>query len=207
MVNGIFMDEFMHLSIGQTSSLLGVSITTLRRWETEGYLCPDFRTKGQHRRYKLSTLEERFGLNPSLRKVHALSYARVSSHDQKKDLQTQSEKLRLYCEDHFQSFECIEDLGSGLNYKKPGFKKLLRLIFSRRITHLILNHKDRLLRFGSELVFDLCEHFDVKVIVLEEANKPSFEEELARDVIELMTVFSAKLYGRRSHQNRLKVAS
>lgn len=182
-------------------------MTTLSRWEVEGYLTPDFRTKGQHRRYKLATLEERFGLSPCLRPVHALAYARVSSHDQKKDFHTQSEKLKLYCEDHFQSFECIEDLGSGLNYKKPGFKKLLRLIFSRRVTHLVLNHKDRLLRFGSELVFDLCEHFHVKVIVLEEKDKPSFEEELARDVIELMTVFSAHLYGRISHQIRLRAAS
>ena len=197
----------MYLSIGQAADLLGVSVSTLRRWEAENYLIPDFRTKGHHRRYRLSSLEERFGLNSAIRKVHALAYARVSSHDQKKDLATQVSKLRLYCEEHFTSFECIEDLGSGLNYRKPGFKKLMRLIFLRRITHLILNHKDRLLRFGSDLVFDLCNHFDIKVVIFEEREKPSFEEELARDVIELMTVFSAKLYGRRSHQNRLKAAS
>ena len=136
-----------------------------------------------------------------------MSYARVSSHDQKKDLSVQSDKLRAYCQSHFPSFEIIEDLGSGLNYRKPGFRKLLRLIFTRQISHLVINHKDRLLRFGSELVFDLCRHFDVNVIVLEDELRPSFEEELARDVIELMTVFSARLYGRRSHQNRMRRAA
>jgi putative resolvase len=98
-------------------------------------------------------------------------------------------------------------LGSGLNYKKPGLKKLLNLIFRKRITHLILNHKDRLLRFGSELVFELCRHFGVAVIVLEAKPGQSFEMELAADVIELMTVFSSRLYGKRSHQNRKRMAA
>ena len=72
---------------------------------------------------------------------------------------------------------------------------------------LVLNHKDRLLRFGSEIILDLCKHFGVKVLILEEPMAQGFEQELAADVIELMTVFSSKLYGRRSHQNRKAVAA
>ncbi|RYZ89961.1 MAG: IS607 family transposase [Proteobacteria bacterium] len=197
----------MYLWIGQAFEFIGVSVSASGRWEREGFLVPEFRTKGSHRRYSVQEIEEKFELSRPIRRVRAASYARVSSHDQKKDLLRQSERLRLYCEANFPSFECIEDLGSGLNYKKPGLEKLLRLIFTRRLTHLILSHKDRLLRFGSELVFDLCKHFGVEVVVIESEPNSSFEEELTRDVLELMTVFSARLYGRRSHRNRMKTAA
>lgn len=142
---------------------------------------------------------------PDCRK--ALGYARVSSHDQRKDLETQKLKLEKYCEKNFPNFEIIAELGSGLNYKKPGLKKLLRMIFQRQISHLIFNHKDRLLRFGSELIFELCRHFGVQVVILEKQMDQSFEAELAQDVIELMTVFSSRLYGKRSHSNRQKLAA
>jgi predicted site-specific integrase-resolvase len=72
---------------------------------------------------------------------------------------------------------------------------------------LVLNHKDRLLRFGSEIIFSLCKHFGVEIIILEESMQSSFEQELAADVIELMTVFSSKLYGRRAHQNKRNLAA
>lgn len=77
----------------------------------------------------------------------------------------------------------------------------MQLILHQKIDLLIINHKDRLLRFGSELIFSLCEFYHVNVVILEE-KKLSFEEELSHDVIELMTVFCAKLYGRRSHKNK-----
>jgi predicted site-specific integrase-resolvase len=115
--------------------------------------------------------------------------------------------LASFCEKSFTRFELISDLGSGLNYKKPGLNKLMSRIFRREVSHLVLNHKDRLLRFGSEIIFSLCKHFGVEVILLEEPMQSSFEQELACDVIELMTVFSSKLYGRRSHQNRKKLAA
>lgn len=131
----------------------------------------------------------------------------MSSSDQRADLETQEKKLAAYCEKNFSDYEVIAVLGSGLNYKKPGLKRLFRLIFQRSISHLVVNHKDRLLRFGSEIIFELCQHFGIKVVILEAAPAQSFEQELAGDVIELMTVFSSRLYGRRSRQNRKKVAA
>jgi putative resolvase len=199
----------MHLSIGQTAALLGVSVSTLRRWEREGFLLPAFRTCGGHRRFALVTIESLFLENrqETPRKNRVIAYARVSSHDQKKDLETQKERLEDYCRQNFFDYEVISDLGSGLNYRKPGLRKLLRSIFLRQTQHLVLNHKDRLLRFGSEIIFDLCKHFGVKVTILEKREDLKFEEELAADVIELMTVFSSRLYGKRSHSNRKKAAA
>jgi predicted site-specific integrase-resolvase len=89
--------------------------------------------------------------------------------------------------------QVIRDLGSGLNYAKPGFRQLLKLILSRRVRRLVLIQKDRLLRFGADIIFYLWRHLQVEA---------GFEQTLAQDVIELMTVFSARLYGARSHKNR-----
>ena len=199
----------MHLSIGQAAVLLGVSVSTLRRWELEGFLLPAYSTLGGHRRFALVTLETLFltHTETSDTSSRVIAYARVSSHDQKKYLETQKEKLESYCRKHFDQHHIIADLGSGLNYRKPGLKKLLRAIFLRQTQHIVLNHKDRLVRFGSEIIFDLCKHFGVKVTILEKREDLKFEEELASDVIELMTVFSSRLYGKRSHLNRKKVAA
>jgi len=113
--------------------------------------------------------------------------------------------LKEYAEVNYPDTEKIHisDLGSGLNYRKKGLSQLLRLIWSRQISVLVLNHKDRLLRFGAELVFKLCAFCNVDVVIVEGQNEEiTFEQELAQDVIELMTVFCARLYGRRSHKNK-----
>src|SRR5687767_3635287 len=99
----------MHLSIGKAAALLGVSISTLRRWEEEDYFHPSYRTRGGHRRYALSQLETKFepvssDIKPTAKVV---AYARVSSHDQKKDLETQKAKLEIDCQSHFDSFEVL----------------------------------------------------------------------------------------------------
>jgi predicted site-specific integrase-resolvase len=96
----------------------------------------------------------------------------------------------------------IADLGSGMNYRKKGLKKLLEGIIEGEIGRLVLTHKDRLLRFGAELVFSICEEKEVEVVLINQGDEPSFEEELAHDVLEIITVFSARLYGSRSRKNK-----
>jgi hypothetical protein len=98
--------------------------------------------------------------------------------------------------------EVISDLGCGLNYKKKGMNRLLELILHKRIRRLVLTHKDRLLRFGSELIFALCEIQNIEIVTINKGEPPSFKEELAADVIEIITVFSARLYGSRSHKTK-----
>jgi predicted site-specific integrase-resolvase len=76
------------------------------------------------------------------------------------------------------------------------------LIVDSKVERLVLTHKDRLLRFGSELIFSLCEHFGTEVVIINRTEDSTFEEDLAQDVLEIITVFSARLYGSRSHKNR-----
>lgn len=186
-----------YVSIGEAAQIKGVSVDTLRLWEEKEILIP-VRTEGGHRRYKLSDL---LGANNNTDKK-TVAYARVSSHDQKADLERQALVLSAYCEHHSLNYILIQDLGSGLNYKKKGLKKLIDLILIEEVDRLIVTNKDRLLRFGSELIFGLCEHFGVEVIILNKKEDATFEEDLAKDVLEIITVFSARLYGSRSRKNQ-----
>lgn len=165
-------------------------------WEAQGKLVPE-RTESGHRRYELSQLLE---IKAEL--SYTIGYCRVSSHDQKEDLLRQKQVLELFCVQNGWQFEIIEDLGSGLNYSKKGLKRLIRLIVDSKVERLVITHKDRLLRFGSELIFSLCEYFGTEVVIINRTEDASFEEDLAADVLEIITVFSARIYGSRSHKNK-----
>ncbi|MGB7443709.1 MAG: IS607 family transposase [Coleofasciculaceae cyanobacterium] len=184
------------LSISEAAKLKGVSQNTLRRWEKQGKLIPQ-RTLNGHRRYDINQILE-INNNQSV----TVGYARVSSHDQKADLERQKQVIELFCAQQGWSFQIIQDLGSGVNYSKRGLQRLIRLITDNQVERLVLTHKDRLLRFGAELIFSLCEHFGVEVVIINRTEDASFEEDLAKDVLEIITVFSARLYGSRSHKNR-----
>ena len=193
------MDRFV--SIGQAAKRLGVSISTLRRWEAEGKLVPT-RTQAGHRRYDVLQLENLAHGRKESSARKTVAYARVSSRDQKADLERQKEVLELFCAKHGWTFELISDLGSGMNYRKKGLKNLLSLILCGEVERLVVTHRDRLLRFGSELVFSICEMKNVEVVVINKGQEASFEEDLAKDVLEIITVFSARLYGSRSKKNQ-----
>ena len=190
------------VTIGKAAKELGVAISTLHRWEANGKLIP-IRTEGGHRRYDLSKIRpEALNLfDVELRKT--IAYARVSSHDQKDDLERQKQVLELYCAKQGWSFEIVSDLGSGMNYNKKGLQKLLNGILDDSVGRLVITHKDRLLRFGAELIFSICDAKNVEVVIINTGDEAlSFEEELAGDVLEIITVFSARLYGSRSGKNK-----
>jgi excisionase family DNA binding protein len=197
----------------EAATLLGVTVRTLHRWELDGKI-RSTRTAGGHRRYDITDLISNksdsqlswkgapLGETPRLHFPLTVGYARVSSHDQKNDLTRQVLVLESYCAKHGWGFEVIQDLGSGMNYKKKGLIRLIKLITSYQVERLVLTHKDRLLRFGSDLIFALCEQFGTEVIIINRSDDSTFEEDLASDVLEIITVFSARLYGSRSHKNK-----
>lgn len=192
------------ISIGQAAKLLGVHVQTLRNWERTGKLKPDSISPGGTRRYNQDKILQITGKElPEIEKDEriTIAYARVSSHDQKADLQRQAQVLELYCAEHGYKYELITDLGSGMNYYKKGLTTLIHEILENNVRRLILTHKDRLLRFGAELIFSICEAKGVEVVILNKGEeKASFEEDLANDVLEIITVFSARLYGSRSRK-------
>lgn len=182
------------ISIGELAELKAVSVDTIRRWENEGKI-KSVRTNGGHRRYRLADfVEQKLG--------KTLAYARVSSQDQKHDLDRQDAVLSGYCQSNGWNYEVIRDLGSGMNYRKKGLNKLLAAILDGDVARLVITHKDRLLRFGSELIFAVCEYHDIEVIILNKKEDATFEEDLASDVLEIITVFSARLYSSRSNKNK-----
>ena len=192
----IQMNRFV--KIGRAAEILGVTVTTLRRWELNGTLIPERKSDGGTRYY---ALEKLLGTNRQENSL-TIAYTRVSSQDQKSDLKRQADLLSSYCTAHGWTHEVIQDLGSGMNYDKKGLKRLIDLILDRKIQRLVLTHKDRLLRFGAELIFALCQAREVEVVVINRGEEASFEEELAKDVLEIITVFSARLYGSRSRKNK-----
>ena len=184
---------------------LGVTPTTLREWDRKGILKPDFRTDGGDRRYSMETLQSlRVGHIVRRDTLRTIAYARVSSRDQKGDLSRQVAVLEAFCAQRGFVYEVIQDIGSGMNYYKKGLTNLINLILEGQVGRLVLTHKDRLLRFGAELVFSICEAKGVEVIIINkgEENVRFEEEELARDVLEIITVFSARLYGSRSGKSK-----
>lgn len=193
------MDSFV--SIGEAAAALGVSVTTLRRWEAAGRVVAE-RSAGGHRRYDLAKLRPDLVRSREDARRRTVAYARVSSHDQKDDLERQKQVLELYCARQGWTFEVVADLGSGMNYRKKGLRRLLDDIIAGSVGRLVITHKDRLLRFGAELVFAICEVKNVEVVILNQGEDATFEEDLAKDVLEIITVFSARLYGSRSRKNQ-----
>ena len=199
------------VKIGAAAKMLGTTPGQLRKWEANGELLPARKTQGGTRYYAIADLFGRSAAaSPAAASPAAASpeepltvcYARVSSHDQKADLDRQQAALEAYCATKGWRTRVIRDLGSGMNYRKKGLQELLELILHRRFERLVITHQDRLLGFGAELVFRLCELQGIEIVIVHQGEPPSFEEELAQDVLEIITVFSARLYGSGSHQSK-----
>ena len=185
------------MTIGDVAGSFGVCVATGRRWCKNGKFARVIRTMGNQRRFDPDEVHEM--LHPNSDKRIVVGYARVSSYDQRSDLTAQAERLSQYgCQ------LVIKDLGSGLNCKKPGLKRLLKLLLTKRVGALVVTHDDRLLRFGTELIYFIAHLMDTRIVILDEPEQQSFETELVKDVITLMTVFCARLYGKRSRKNKVK---
>ena len=186
----------MIVSVLTLARQLGVNPQTIRRWDRIGTLRADFRTPGGHRRYRRTpSAGEESG--------ETVGYVRVSSHDQKADLARQraavaagAVKAGKPCD------RIISDLGSGMNDQKRGFLQLLTLLLAGKIKTLVLADKDRLLRFGSEIVFRIGKAMGTEVVILQQEEKTDPQQRFCQDLVEIMTVFCSKIYGQRGHANR-----
>jgi putative resolvase len=156
--------------------MLGVDVQTLLAWEKSGELIPDRRSKGGVRYYDIGKV---MGLGNE--DMPTIGYARVLNHDQKPDLVRQQELLEAFCAAKGWRHEVIADLGSGLNDRKKGLDRLLELILHKRMRRLVLTHQDRLLRFGSELIFALCESQTLRSLSSTRASRRALRRGRYRD--------------------------
>lgn len=189
------------LNIREASLYLNVHPDTLRRWDNEKKLI-SIKTSGGHRRYQKKDLDKFIGINIEEKELNNLVaiYSRVSSHDQKQkgDLDRQSQRLSEYCaKKKFVVSEIIKDVGSGLSDTRNGFVRLTKLVIERKISKIIIEHKDRFTRFQFGFIEKMFNSYGVEIICIEKAEIGE-EEELVNDMIMLMASFSGRLYGRRS---------
>lgn len=190
----------MLVSIGKVAKAAGVTVETIRNWDKAGKI-RSTRTKGNQRRYELEHVLA-YANRDSGEDRKTIIYSRVSTPARKNDLDHQSKALELFCMAKGWKPMIIEDIGSGLNYNKKGLLELIKLIETNQVERLVLNYKDRLLRFGSEIIFEICKYHNVEIVIMNEDESKTYEEELVEDVLSIITEFSAKLYGSRSHKNK-----
>jgi predicted site-specific integrase-resolvase len=197
---------------GKEASLkLGVHQRTLYQWDKKGWI-ETIRTDGNKRLYnvdkylkdKICNKEEQECklLTEDLKEIKTkqkIIYARVSSHGQKDDLERQKKLLQ----NKYPDYTLIEDIGSGLNLNKRGIRKIIDLAINGKIEEVVVVHKDRLTRFGFELIEDLINKYsEGKIIVINKKKEITSEEELVLDVIQIMNVFTAKMNGLRKYRKK-----
>ena len=190
----------MYHSIGEVAEMLSITVQTLRNWEKKGKI-KSVRSAGGHRKFEDTEINRVLGKTETQSRK-TLVYARVSTPSRKDDLNRQKEVLEMFCIARGWVYITVTDIGSGLNYRKKGLLELIELIETNRINRLVLNYRDRLLRFGNDIIFEMCRYHDVEVVVITENEDQTYEQELTEDVLAVITIFSARLYGSRSHKNK-----
>lgn len=187
------------ISIGKFAKMVGVTPTTLRRMHDTGELVPYHVTKGGTRYYSTEQLKMFSPDTEQSKKV--VGYCRVSTPAQKDDLETQIANVKSYMYAKGYQFEIIEDIGSGINYKKKGLQKLISMISNREISKIVVLYKDRLIRCGFELIEYLCSINNIEIEIIDNTTH-SKEQELTDDLIQIITVFADRLYGQRSKKTK-----
>lgn len=188
-----------YYSIHEFSKLIGRTPQTLRNWHKNGKLKPHHTGANGYRYYSSEQLNQLLGLENANKIV--VGYCRVSSNKQKDDLKRQVENMERYLSDSHEDFKIITDVGSGINYKKKGLRELLNIINNKEVSKIVVFYKDRLLRFGFELVEYMANINDCQIEVLDNTEKTD-EQELVEDLVQIVTVFSCKLQGKRANKTR-----
>ena len=185
------------------AELLGVSVKTLQRWDKDGILKAN-RTPTDRRYYTYDQYLQFKGIQTENDRRDVVIYARVSTRNQKDDLQNQVEFLKQFCNAKGMIVnQCMEEVGSGLNYNRKKWDKLLEEVMEHRIKTIVISSKDRFIRFGYDWFEKFCEKFHTKIMIVNnEALSPN--EELVQDIISILHVFSCRLYGLRKYKNQIK---
>jgi predicted site-specific integrase-resolvase len=187
-----------YLSGKKTSEILKVHQRTLHNWDKKGII-ETIRSPGGRRLYNVNKYIEEYEQKEEIKRNDQIkiAYIRVSTAGQKDDLKRQKEYMRKKYPKH----QIIEDIGSGINFNRKGLRKIITLAIEGKIKELVVACKDRLTRFGFELIEDLIKEYSggtIKVINKKVDEEP--EIELAKDVLQILNVFTAKMNGLRKYK-------
>lgn len=186
--------------------LIGRTTNTLQKWDRKGIL-KAHRSPTTNRRYYTHDQYLQYRGLVAAEQGLTIVYARVSGVAQKPDLANQVKALEVYCQEHsLKVDEWMSDIGSGLNYKRKQFNRLMQLVELGQIRRIVIAHRDRLVRFGYEYFEAFCERHHTEIVVIN-GESMSPEQELVRDLMAIVTVFSARLHGLRSYRKVLKDAA
>lgn len=183
------------------TQILGVTAQTLRNWDKEGKLKPSYVKSNGYRYYSEDSILSYTQERKTKKNLNVIGYARVSSKKQSDDLERQVNNLKKYLDSKYSDYEIITDIGSGINYTKPGLKKLIEKINKKEVDLIVVLYKDRLLRFGFELVEYFAELNNVKIEVLDKIDKNQ-DQELVEDLVQIITVFSCEIQGKRKNKTK-----
>lgn len=183
------------------TQMLGVTAQTLRNWDKEGKLKPSYVKSNGYRYYSEDSILTYTQERKTKKNLNVIGYARVSSKKQSDDLERQVNNIKTYLDSKYKDYEIITDVGSGINYTKPGLKKLIEKINRKEVDLIVVLYKDRLLRFGFELVEYFAELNNVKIEVLDKIDKNQ-DQELVEDLVQIITVFSGKIQGKRKNKTK-----
>ena len=186
-------------SIGEFAKKIGKSQQTLRNWHKSGILIPAVTSSYGTRSYSEKQLNEYLGSKIKEEEKIIAAYCRVSSLKQKDDLGRQVENVKSFCMAKGYTFKLITDIGSGINYNKKGLLELINLITEEKISKIVVLYKDRLLRIGFDLINNLCKKFNVEIEIIDNTEKTE-EQELVEDLVQIITVFSCKLNGKKANK-------
>ncbi len=178
------------------TEILGVTAQTLRNWDRTGKLKPHHTSPNGYRYYSEDNLNQILN-KPVKKQGKTIGYCRVNSPKQKEDLKRQEENMRTYLLAQGKPFEIISDIGSGINYKRKGLQELIKGMANRSISKVVVLSKDRLTRFGFELIEYIAELYDCEIEIVDTTEKTE-QEELVEDLKQIMTVFGCKLQGKRA---------
>ena len=185
------------------AELLGVSVKTLQRWDREGVLKAN-RTPTDRRYYTYDQYLQFKGINTENDNRQIVIYARVSTRNQKNDLQNQVTFLRQFCNAKgIIVDQCIEDYGNGLDYNRKKWNQLLDEVMEQKIKTIIVTHKDRFVRFGYDWFVKLCMKFNTNIVIVNN-EELSPQEELVQDIVSILHAFSCRLYGLRKYKKQIE---
>jgi predicted site-specific integrase-resolvase len=192
--------------ISDASNIIGVKPGILRKWADNGQI-KTIRTPGGMRLFDITSLDttivetEKTKENPV-----TILYSRVSSNKQKEDLKRQQEFLRTNIPNEYSrtTIDQVSDIGSGINFKRPGLLQILGRVKEGRVSTIVVASRDRLARFGFELIEWLCTEFGTKILVLDSEDTTP-ESELGKDLMAIVQVYCCRWNGSRRYKNKGEV--